>query len=290
MKKSVAWILLVGIYLNLFSPILMSVNAQKISGKTTKTNMNEVLPNGLQFRLSEGVEGAETREKQPLAETKPLTEGDTNALLKRIPEIKTEDDDQKDFSKRVGTLPPPKTGNKIPVKFPSDEERNPTNVDQSKQTLEVLRFSPEGEVPLAPDLSVTFSQPMVAVTSQEEAAKYAPVELQPQVEGKWRWLGTKTLMFDTTKRFPMATKFTARVPAGIKSATGQVLQKDVIWTFTTPPPKVEQMIPANQVTRRDALMFVSFDQEINPEAVLKTIKVAGGGKPLTIRLATQDRN
>ena len=84
---------------------------------------------------------------------------------------------------------------------------------------------------------------MVAVTSQEEAAKYAPVELTPQVEGRWRWLGTKTLMFDTTKRFPMATKFTARVPAGTKSATGQTLAKDVTWTFTTPPPKVETMIP-----------------------------------------------
>jgi len=41
-------------------------------------------------------------------------------------------------------------------------------------------------VPLAPDLSVTFSQPMVAVTSQEQAAEYAPVELTPQVEGHWR--------------------------------------------------------------------------------------------------------
>ena len=96
---------------------------------------------------------------------------------------------------------------------------------------------------------------MVAVTSQEEAAKYAPVELTPQVEGRWRWLGTKTLMFDTTKRFPMATKFTARVPAGTKSATGQTLQKDVVWTFTTPPPKVETMIPNGGITRRDALMY-----------------------------------
>ena len=100
-----------------------------------------------------------------------------------------------------------------------------------KQALEVVRFSPEGEISLAPDLSVTFSQPMVAVTSQEQAAQIVPVELTPQAEGKWRWLGTKTLMFDTTKRFPMATKFTARVPAGTKAANGQVLQKDVVVDF-----------------------------------------------------------
>ena len=119
-------------------------------------------------------------------------------------------------------------------------------------TLEVIRFSPEGEVKLAPDLNVTFSQPMVAVTSQEQAAQTVPVQLSPSVEGKWRWLGTKTLMFDTTKRFPMATKYTARVPAGTQSANGQTLQKDFIWTFTTPPPKVEQMIPrkSNRPARR----------------------------------------
>lgn len=289
MRNLISCLLLFGMYLNVISPFVISANAQKISGRTpVKTNMNVNLPEGLQFRLSEGEDGAETREKQPLAATNPLSDGDTNALLKRIPEIKPEKDDQADFKKREGTLPAPKTGNIIPVKFPASEQLNPTTTDQAKIPLEVIRYAPEGDVPLAPDLSVTFSQPMVAVTSQEEAAKYAPVELSPQVEGKWRWLGTKTLMFDTTKRFPMATKFTARIAAGTKSATGQVLQKDVTWTFTTPPPKVETMIPANQITRRDALMFVSFDQEINAEAVLQAMKVTGGGKLLTVRLATQE--
>ncbi len=286
MKKAIAWILFYGIFLNLFSPVILSVNAQKISGKTTQ-NMNQVLPNGLQFRLSEGVEGAETREKQTLPNADPLGAGDRDAMLKRLPDIKSDPDDRKEFNKRLGTLPAPKTGNKIDVKFPAPEQTDP-NVNQAKQPLEVVRFSPEGEVSLAPDLSVTFSQPMVAVTSQEEAAKTVPVELTPQVEGNWRWLGTKTLMFDTTKRFPMATKFFARVAAGTTSANGQALQKDVTWTFTTPPPSVEQMIPENQTTRRDALMFLRFDQEVNPEAVLGTIKVTGGSKPLTIRLATQE--
>ena len=289
MKKTVAWLLLSGIYLSIFSPLIVSVNAQKTRGNTiTKTNMNVNLPDGLQFRLSEGEEGAETREKQPLAETKQLSESERDALLKRIPEIKTDTDDQADFKKREGTLPAPKNGKMIPVKFPAAEQINPNNTNSAKLPLEVVRFSPEGEVPLAPDLSVTFSQPMVAITSQEEAARVQPVEITPQVEGKWRWLGTKTLMFDTTKRFPMATKFVARIPAGTKSANGQTLQKDVSWTWTTPPPKVEAMIPANQTTRRDALMFVSFDQEINPQAVVEKIKVSGGGKVLPIRLATQE--
>jgi uncharacterized protein YfaS (alpha-2-macroglobulin family) len=196
-------------------------------------------------------------------------------------------DDATDFSKRAGTLPPPKAGTRVNVKFPSDDQRGTPKVDMSGRTLQVLRWSPEGEVPLAPDLSVTFSQPMVTVTSQEEAARVVPVELSPQVNGKWRWLGTKTLMFDTVQRFPMATKFTARIPGGTTSATGQKLGKDFSWTFTTPPPKVETMYPNGSTTRRDTLFFISFDQEINPEAVLRSIAVTAGGRRMMLRLATE---
>ncbi len=277
---------MVSIYITFIAPASMTANGQVI-GKTMEQKMKDV-PDGLKFRLSEGVEGAEKRIKESLALTDPLSEGETARLLKRVPEIKPAADDKTDFAKRIGTLPAPKSGSKIPVKFPADSERGLPAVDMSKQTLEVLRHSPDGEVQLAPDLNVTFSQPMVAVGSQQDAAKYAPVEISPQVEGRWRWLGTKTLMFDTTKRFPMATKFTARIPAGTKSANGQTLQKEVTWTFTTPPPKIETMIPNSTAARRDALIYISFDQEVNPEAVLKTITVtAAGGKRLPIRLATQ---
>jgi uncharacterized protein YfaS (alpha-2-macroglobulin family) len=272
--------------LSIFSPYI--VVAQKTTGKTQK-NMNPVTLNGLQFRLSEGVEGAEKREVKPQIKTDNLSESETSSLLKRLPPIKEDKDDKKDFAKRAGTLPAPKTGKVVPVKFPATEQRNVATTENITR-LEVLRFSPTEEVELAADLSVTFSQPMVAVTSQEESAKTVPVQVTPALpEGNWRWLGTKTLMFDTKKRFPMATKFDVRIPAGTKSATGATLQKDVTWSFTTPPPKVLQMIPQNQTTRRDALMFISFDQEINPEAVLKTISVVGNtGKKLPLKLATQE--
>ena len=289
MKQLITGALIFTIYLGAIAPF--STKAQAVRGKSRQiiqTNMNQVTTNGLQFRLSEGAEGAETREVQPSVKADPLSEGETSNLLKRVPAIKEQTDDKTDFAKRAGSLPPPKTGKTINVKFPSDEQRGTPKISVG-QTLEVVRFSPEGEIPLAPDLSVTFSQPMIAVTSQEQASASVPIQLTPQAEGKWRWLGTKTLMFDTTKRFPMATKFTARIPAGTKSINGQILAKDVVWTFTTPPPKVETMVPSNgQITRRDALMFVSFDQAINPGAVLQTISVTAGKQKIKTRLATQE--
>ncbi|MGI8545301.1 MAG: Ig-like domain-containing protein, partial [Aridibacter sp.] len=286
MKKTISWLLFVSVYLSSITPLMQQTHAQ-ILEKTRETRMKD-LPDGLKFSLSEATEGAENREKTPPANADKLSENETSNLLKRIPPIKTEDGDKTDFAKRVGSLPAPKTGKKIPVKFPADESNDRPNINNS-QTLEVVRFSPEGDVELAPDLSVTFSHPMVAVTSQEGAAATVPVQLSPNTEGKWHWLGTKTLMFDTTKRFRMATKYTAHIPAGTKAATGQVLQKDVFWSFTTPPPKIENNYPSNgTITRRDELMFVAFDQEINPKAVIETIFVTSNGKRIPIRLATDE--
>jgi alpha-2-macroglobulin len=284
MRRFISGLLVFAVYWSMFLPFARVAAAQSL-GNVLVNRMKDVPP-GLTFRLSEGAAGAETRVKQPLANAEALPDATAGDLLKRLPGIKSEPDDKTEFAKRLGTLPAPKTGKQIAVKFPSDEGRGTPKVDPGT-TLEVVRYSPEGEISLAPDLSVTFSQPMVAVGSQEDAAKYAPVELSPQVEGRWRWLGTRTLMFDTDKRFPMATKFTARIPAGTKAANGQVLAKNVTWTFTTPPPKIEQMFPQGQVTRRDALMFASFDQAINPDAVLRTTSVTANGRKLVTRIATQ---
>lgn len=286
MRKATSAFLAFAIYITFIGAAAIPANAQVTNG--VEQRLKDV-PDGLTFRLSQGVEGANSRQKSAPAATDPIPDGQANDILKRLPAIKSDPSDQTAFAKRIGSLPAPKAGNRIPVKFPSDEMRNPPRTNGGADTLDVLRFSPEGEVSLAPDLSVTFSQPMVAVSSQQQAAEYAPVEISPQVEGRWRWLGTKTLMFDTDKRFPMATKFKVRIPKGTRSATGQTLRKDVTWTFTTPPPKVETFLPGDgAVTRRDALMYLQFDQQIDPQAVLKTIAVTSNGTRSPLRLATPE--
>ena len=116
MKKLFSWTLLFTVYLSSLGPLHTALNAQVV-GRAMQPKTND-LPIGLQFRLSEGVEGAEKREKPPLAKTDPLSSDAAAGLLKRVPDIKTAGDDQSDFSKRIGTLPAPKTGNKVPVKFP----------------------------------------------------------------------------------------------------------------------------------------------------------------------------
>jgi hypothetical protein len=182
MKRIVTGFLVFAVYWSMFLPLARRADGQGIS--LARNNRMKDIAEGLTFRLSEGGEDAASRVKQQLAAADTLSSETAANILKRLPPIKSANDDETEFAKRVGTLPAPKTGTKIPVKFPSEEQRGTPKVDPGT-SLEVVRFSPEGEVSLAPDLSVTFSQPMVAVTSQEQAAEYAPVELTPQVEGRW---------------------------------------------------------------------------------------------------------
>ena len=175
---------------------------------------------GLQFRLSEGVEQPEKRPTLPAAQAGPLSDQDIESVLKRLRPIKGDASDQQEFAFRDRSLPPPLTGKLIKDSFPPPDQ--PPAADQAAAgPLDVLRYAPEGEVPLAPHLSVTFSQPMVAVTSVEDlAAGSVPVRLRPQPPGKWRWVGTKTLLFVPDGRFPMATTLVQRVRSYLKTERG----------------------------------------------------------------------
>ncbi|MBS1789910.1 MAG: Ig-like domain-containing protein [Acidobacteria bacterium] len=243
---------------------------------------------GLKFRLSEGTEGADQRQALPTPQTSPLTEDAINNLLKRLPPIKTDPDDEKSFALRDRSLPPPKTGQTINSQFPpADSGEKPEPI--SSGALEVVRFAPEGEVGLAPHLTVTFSQPMVAVTSVSDlAASQVLVKLTPQPKGKWRWLGTKTLIFEPEGRFPMATNYSVEVPAGTKSATGNALATAKRWTFATPPVKIKSSYPNDGPHGRNPILFIEFDQRIDPAKMLKAIRLAAAGATWRLRLATTE--
>src|SRR5262244_2836605 len=247
---------------------------------------------GLVFRLSEARDEQQRPAQERLARpaTEPLSDEATQNLLKRLPPIKVEGDDEKDFALRDRSLPAPRTGQTISEAFPPASDANrPEQV--ASGPLEVLRVSPEGDTPIAPHLSVTFSQPMVAVTSNEDlSAAQVPVKLSPQPQGqwagKWRWLGTKTLLFEPAGRFPMATEYSVEIPAGTKSAIGGALGAAKRWTFSTPPPQVKSSWPTGGPHSRNPLFFIEFDQRIETDSMLKKIRLSASGRVWTLRLAT----
>lgn len=247
---------------------------------------------GLRFRLSEGTEKIEAPAPTPaVAAATSLSEVETRKLLARLPALKLEEEDTVAFKLRERSLPPPRAGETIQAAFAAPTSNAPPAPTNTNALLEVTRFAPEGEVTLAPMLSVTFSQPMVAVSSQEEAATRVPVTITPQPKGKWRWLGTQTLIFQPEAeggRLPMATVYTISIPAGTKSALGNALPTAKTFTFATPPPTLKASYPSGESQPRDPLMFLAFDQRIDPARILERLKLVSAGAGVRLRLASAE--
>src|SRR4026207_2297703 len=107
MREIVSGLAMLSIVWSMFLPFAPAVKGQ-IIGKAMDDKL-ATKPPGLTFRLSEGIEGAEKREKQLLADSQGISESEAGSLLGRLPAIKSDPDDQSDFAKRIGTLPAPKT-------------------------------------------------------------------------------------------------------------------------------------------------------------------------------------
>jgi uncharacterized protein YfaS (alpha-2-macroglobulin family) len=247
---------------------------------------------GLQFRLSEGTPPVER--PTPVAPPPVITRmSDTAAsrLLARLPALRPEPSETVSFQLRERSLPPPAIGKVLDAAFQPLLPSTPPVTASVATPLEVLRVAPEGEVELAPLLSITFSLPMVAVSSQEEAAAVVPVTLSPQPAGKWRWLGAQTLIFQPDAeggRLPMATEYTVTIPAGTRSAMGNVLPAAKSFTFATPPPAIKRSYPAGNSLSRSPLMYLEFDQRIDPAQILDHLKLVPDVPGVRLRPATPD--
>ena len=246
-------------------------------------------PKGLEFRLSEGRPPlGDSGTTPPLARTTPLSDVEADRVLARLAAIGARPDDTQGFALRESSLPPPRAGQTISTSFPPPPTDSlPPAVESGPLT--VRRVQPVGDVLLADRVSITFSQPMVPVTSQEEAAARVPVTLTPEVPGTWRWLGTQTLIFDagSGKRLPMATRYRVTVPAGTKSETGGTLAQAQTVEFETPAVRLLNRWPGyGQPQPRDPAIPLVFDQRVDPDAVLKTTVLDGGGRRYGLRRAS----
>ena len=255
-------------------------------------------PVGLVIQLSNGELRAAAAERLATPEVGELSEAGRAALLARLPAL-PEEALGTAFALRDRSLPPPRTGETVSDIFPPPADASKVTADAG--AVAILRYAPEGDVEIAPHLSVSFNQPMVALTSQDEAAKIRPVSLSPEPPGQWRWVGTRTVLFepdvspgavhrDQPKGFPKATTYTVTVPAGTSSATGEALAEDERWTFSTPPATLASGYPSYGPHPVALPLVAVFDQRVDAEALLPHVQLSGGGLGGAVALRVADRS
>ncbi len=246
---------------------------------------------GLGLRLSEGSASRTPGDAVELVDGDTLTDAEISAIFDRLPDWVIPGTDQQEFNLPPQTLRPPLVGDTITTPFPPESTGGAPDTPASG-SLHVLRYQPEGPVEIAPFISITFDQPMVPLATLEQLdATDVPAQVTPAIDGRWRWIGTRTLRFELVPgeldRLPASTSYRVVVPAGTTAASGATLGEEVSWTFTTPTPSITQFVGESESLPLTPVFVAVFDQRVDPQAVLDTISLTAEGTARPIRLATR---
>ena len=143
------------------------VSASVVAGASAPAALGEAGPGpdtNLTIRLSEGNESdGESSPTVGQVEGEVLSDEEIRAVIDRLPPWDGDDGGAADFNRPVDSLPPPRTGTTVDEPFPAGPDIAAPVVDPGP--LEVLRVQPEGEVGIAPFVSITFNQPMVPLAT-----------------------------------------------------------------------------------------------------------------------------
>ncbi|HEY9680228.1 MAG TPA: alpha-2-macroglobulin family protein [Oculatellaceae cyanobacterium] len=246
--------------------------------------------NGLDFRIYEGssVAHADVPDKSPVVNGESLSEEETNKLLKLLPPL--EEEKLPAFVLPGRSVPPPNSQHRLQETFPPAAKRlAPPQV--KIRPLKLTNKRPTGMLERANEISLSFSEPMVPISTQEQvAANNAPVKMTPDVPGEWVWYGTQTLTFrPKAKSLPMATTFVLTVPKDTKSVSGAVLEKEESWSFSTAAPRMTSSFPdGNVAVRPTTLIMGRFNQKIDRDALLKVTHVVAGKRTFAVQAASDE--
>ena len=165
----------------------------------------------------------------------PLSPADAAKVLAKLPPLVTDPEQVKDFALRPGSLPGAAGGKDGPRVVPAAAVLHRAAGAGGRAARDPAPRTRGGTSRWRQELTVTFSRPMVPITSLTELTKYPPpVTVSPQPKGTWQWVGTQNALFKPEKRFPMATTFTVDVPAGARSIDGSALAAGVALDLPDP--------------------------------------------------------
>lgn len=186
-------------------------------------------------------------------------------------------------------LPGRQTIESFPPQAASTAQPKPSHqqLASNLRPLRIERISHSGNVDNIEELSITFSQPMVAIGEMKPPDPSALVTLTPQPAGHWRWIGTQTILFiPDNKRFPKSTEYKVNIPAGTTAANGEVLAEEQNYTIITPAISIRPVELSEPVPKiATPILVATFDQDADSAEILKYISLSVGKEKFPVALA-----
>jgi len=219
----------------------------------------------------------------------PLSEERARELLQRADPIDTGETVPEPFAVRQGPRPRSQEAERIVLAADSHRSASVPEVERGTDVLEVVRYAPEGDAGRPFQVSIVFSQPMVALSAVEGTDADGFARIEPEMPGRWQWLGNRTLVFEPEGDFTPATTFDVTVPAGTRSASGGALAEALEFGFETAPIGVLYTTLEDVLQRLQPVVFVAFDRKVDREQILAQMRLEGGISR-RLRLLTDEEN
>jgi len=140
-----------------------------------------------------------------------------------------------------------------------------------KRPVAVVMASPQGDMAdldEAQSIVMAFNQPMVPLRPVSTDVNVDFVDISPKVEGRFRWKGTATLVFEPKVKLPYATRFKVTVKKGLKSWADQQLGQDYSFSFVTPTVALAHTLPMEGADLQgiEDPIYLHFNQPVKPLA------------------------
>ena len=98
----------------------------------------------------------------------------------------------------------------------------------------VVAGRPQGRLEGQARPTLTFSEPVVALETLGQQDPATQLRIEPDIKGRWRWLGSSSVEFVADAPWPFSTAFHAIVPQGFKALDGTPLETAFQLDFSTP--------------------------------------------------------
>ena len=158
-----------------------------------------------------------------------------------------------------------------------------------KRPVEVVLASPQGDMAAlnqGDSIVMAFNQPMVPLKPVSTDVNVDFVEISPKIDGRFRWKGTATLVFEPKVKLPYGTRFKVTVKKGVKSWSEQQMSQDYSFSFVTPTVALEHTLPmeSSDMQGVDEPIYLHFNQPVKPEDIKASIKLRQGDDTMGVNV------
>lgn len=202
-----------------------------------------------------------------------------------FPEIPTSAEKREEFSLRPLSKPVKLTGEDHEISVLFEKRDQSKDVSHQKGSLKVLRKRPVGKVKDVDHIAVSFSAPMIELTDHAQSISGAvPIEISPKLKGKWRWVGTQTVLFTPDEKVPGSTLFKLRIPKSTKSVHHQKIEGEKAWSFETSRVELIDYYPKRGPQELSSKMALILNQKIDESKIKNSIEVKANGQVWPFKL------